>query len=136
MQREAKAARATIRAVIADDLPPVIGDRVQIQQVVVNLLINGLQAMQASRQRELDVSLSAEGDFLRVAVTDSGPGVSGEPGRIFEPFFTTKPDGVGLGLSISRSIIEGLGGRISAANNEGAGATIAFTLPRSAASPT
>ena len=136
VQREAKAARATIRAVIADDLPPVIGDRVQIQQVVVNLLINGLQAMQASRQRELDVSLSAEGDFLRVAVTDSGPGVSGEPGRIFEPFFTTKPDGVGLGLSISRSIIEGLGGRISAANNDGAGATIAFTLPRSAASPT
>ncbi|PIB93437.1 ATP-binding protein [Caulobacter sp. FWC2] len=133
VQREAKAARATIRSVIADELPSVIGDRVQIQQVVVNLLINGLQAMQASRRRELDVTLSADGDFLRVAVTDSGPGISGEPGRIFEPFFTTKPDGVGLGLSISRSIIEGLGGRISAANNVGSGATIAFTLPRSPA---
>jgi len=133
VQREAKAARATIRSVIADDLPSVIGDRVQIQQVVVNLLINGLQAMQASRRRELDVTLSADGDFLRVAVTDSGPGVTGEPNRIFEPFFTTKPDGVGLGLSISRSIIEGLGGRITAANNVGSGATIAFTLPRSPA---
>ena len=133
VQREANAAQVSIRRLGADSLPLVIGDRVQIQQVVVNLLINGIQAMHAvnDRPRELCIELGTEAEsMMKVAVRDCGTGIGGDdPARIFEPFFTTKADGMGMGLSICRSIIEAQGGRISAANNTDQGATIAFTLP-------
>ncbi len=133
VQREANAAKVMIRRHGGESLPFVIGDRVQIQQVVVNLLINGIQAMLAvdDRPRELSIEFEAEAEgMVKVAVRDCGTGIGGDdPARIFEPFFTTKPDGMGMGLSICRSIIEAQGGRISAANNADQGATIAFTLP-------
>jgi C4-dicarboxylate-specific signal transduction histidine kinase len=103
-----------------------------VQQVLMNLLINGIQAMRdVDTRRELciDAALTPE-NMVRIAVQDCGIGFPADgEARIFEPFFTTKSDGMGMGLSICRSIIESQGGRISAFNNETAGATIAFTLP-------
>ena len=111
----------------------VAGDRIQIQQVLVNLLMNGIQAMRdmETRKRELCVSVDAtQANHVRVAVQDCGTGFpDGGAVRIFEPFFTTKKEGMGMGLSICRSIIEAQGGRIEASNNIDAGATVAFTLP-------
>jgi PAS domain S-box-containing protein len=140
VQREAQAAQITLHCAPGSDVPPVTGDRVQIQQVLVNLVMNAIQAMRQvdDRPRRLAILVEPEGaDLVRVAVQDSGPGIAGDPGRIFEPFFTTKSDGMGMGLSICRSIIEAQGGRIAATNNPDHGATIAFTLPiRSASEPT
>ena len=138
VQREANAAHVAIQRLGEESLPFVIGDRVQIQQVVVNLLMNGIQAMRDldERPRRLCVHLETEADaMVRVAVEDCGTGIGENPGRIFEPFFTTKDDGMGMGLSICKSIIEAQGGRISAADNPGHGATISFTLPVSTAEP-
>jgi C4-dicarboxylate-specific signal transduction histidine kinase len=136
VRREARAAHVALRRIGDAAVPLVIGDRVQIQQVLVNLLMNGIQAMcdVQGRARELCIKLEPDaGNMVRVAVADCGNGIAGDPARIFEPFFTTKEDGMGMGLSICRSIVEAQGGRISAANNPVHGATIAFTLP--AASP-
>ncbi|MEJ0093945.1 MAG: PAS domain S-box protein [Methylocella sp.] len=132
VQREASAARVIIRRVVAANLPLICGDRVQIQQVIVNLLINAIQAMQniSGRPREIRVGVNSQADnMVHIAVRDSGTGISGNPTDIFTPFFTTKADGMGMGLSICRSIIEAQGGHITAINNPDFGATVTFTLP-------
>lgn len=133
VQREAQSAKVKVRRTGSTDLPPVLADRVQVQQIMMNLLLNAIHAMQdvRGRSRELciDSSVMPEG-MARVAVIDCGTGfTSGGEGRLFEPFFTTKPDGMGMGLSICKSLIEARGGRITASNNEWFGATVAFTLP-------
>jgi two-component system sensor kinase FixL len=109
----------------------VLADRVQIQQVVINLLRNAVDAMRGVRNGELTVRAANQGDgFTLVTVSDTGSGMSDEVmGRLFEPFMTTKKEGMGVGLSICRTIVEAHGGSIWAENNEGAGATFAFTLP-------
>jgi C4-dicarboxylate-specific signal transduction histidine kinase len=129
---EARAARVTMLFSRGDSVPPVRGDRVQIQQVIVNLLMNALQAMRDGESgfRELRIRVeSGVPGTVRLAVGDTGPGIDGEIARIFEPFYTTRADGMGMGLSICRSIIEAQGGHIEAANNPDIGATVAFTLP-------
>lgn len=133
-QREARAADVVLRYVeLEADLPPVMGDRVQIQQVLANLLMNGVQAMRgpAWESRELTVATELTSDgAVRVSVRDHGPGFAVDAiDRVFEPFYTTKSDGMGMGLSICRSIVEAQGGQMMASNNGGAGATVAFTLP-------
>ncbi len=112
---------------------PVMGDKVQLQQVLLNLIMNGIQAMGADtdRKRELTVSVAlAEPDRVQVAVEDTGPGLDlAAAQRIFEPFFTTKSDGLGMGLSISRSIVEAHGGRLRASPRAPHGAAFHFTIP-------
>jgi PAS domain S-box-containing protein len=118
---------------LAADLPPVLADRIQLQQVLLNLLLNGVEAMRAvtDRPRELIVrSQKEEADAMRIAVQDSGTGIDPQHlERIFTAFFTTKPAGLGMGLPISRSIIEAHGGRLWATPNVGPGVTMQFTLP-------
>lgn len=110
---------------------PVMADRVQIQQVLINLMRNAIEAMRDSETRELVIRTVAESPgMLRVSVADTGPGISDEiTAQLFQPFVTTKPGGMGIGLSISKRIIESHGGEISVAQNEAGGATFAFTLP-------
>jgi PAS domain S-box-containing protein len=110
-------------------LPPVSLDRVQIQQVAVNLMRNGMEAMDSpSTDKTLLVRLRHIGDVVRTEISDRGPGIA-FPDRIFESFFTTKGQGMGMGLAISRSIVEAHGGRLWAENSERGGATFFFTLP-------
>ncbi len=142
VQREANAASIAIHYAGRDDVPMAVGDRVQVQQVLVNLMLNAIQAMRGTKGHPRVITLSAEADgdsLVRIAVQDNGNGIEGEPARIFEPFFTTKHDGMGMGLSICRTIVETQGGRIAAANNAasngGPGATISFTLPLLAGAP-
>jgi signal transduction histidine kinase len=123
----------TTRMELADSLPHIQGDRVQLQQVILNLMINSIQAMcdLAERERELHVTtelITSEG--IRVGVRDSGPGFSAENlQRLFEPFYTTKPNGMGMGLSICQSIIEDHGGKLWASRIEPQGALFQFTIP-------
>lgn len=118
---------------MAPGLPPVTGDRVQLQQVVLNLIVNGLDAMDdvAADRRTLILETSiGEAGTVQIAVRDSGVGLDSEHAdRIFEPFYTTKPQGMGMGLAINRSIVEAHGGRLWATPNADHGATFAFTLP-------
>jgi signal transduction histidine kinase len=111
----------------------VLGDRVQLQQVIINIVINGIQAVTGvdSRGRSLLIrSTRDQSDQVVVAVKDSGIGIDTENvNRMFEPFYTTKSQGTGMGLSICRSIIEAHGGRIWASGHDGAGATFYFALP-------
>ena len=109
----------------------VIVDRVQVQQVLVNLLRNSMEAMQDTPRRELIVSLTAAGEtMVEIAVADTGPGVSEEiAAKLFQPFVTSKQKGMGVGLSISRTIVEAHGGKIWCESNAGGGATFRFTLP-------
>lgn len=109
----------------------VVVDRVQIQQVLINLIRNAMEAMRESEVRELKVDVSAVGNgFVAVEVADTGPGVSDEVvTRLFQPFVTTKAGGMGIGLSISRRIIEAHGGELTCRRNERGGATFRFTLP-------
>jgi PAS domain S-box-containing protein len=115
---------------LAVDLPRIVGDHVQIQQTLINLVHNATEAMAVliGRPKSLVVRSAREGDHLLIEVRDCGVGIK-DPTLVFEPFFTTKESGMGLGLSISRSIIEAHGGRIWATANEDAGTTISFTLP-------
>jgi PAS domain S-box-containing protein len=111
---------------------PVMGDRVELQQVLINLVMNGMEAMAAvtDRPRDLLIRTQQEGDQVLVAIKDAGTGIEPETAdRLFSSFFTTKPGGMGMGLSICRSIIDAHGGRMSAASNTGPGATFQFTLP-------
>ena len=113
-------------------LPPVPGDRIQLQQVLLNLLLNALDAVKesASDNRLVTVRLRAEDRHVEVAVSDTGHGIPADKlAHIFEPFFTTKPNGLGMGLPISCRIIEAHGGRLWAENNLGGGATFLFCLP-------
>ena len=115
---------------LAVDLPRIVGDHVQIQQTLINLVHNATEAMAVliGRPKSLVVRSRREGDHLLVEVRDFGVGIK-DPTLVFEPFFTTKESGMGMGLSISRSIVEAHGGRIWATANEDAGTTISFTLP-------
>jgi signal transduction histidine kinase len=117
---------------LAGDLPPVLGDRIQMQQVLLNLIVNACDSMEgASEPRQLRVSTRiANGSGLEVVVSDSGPGIApADLERIFEPFVTTKEHGMGLGLSVCRTIIAAHDGRLWAEANGGKGATFRFTLP-------
>src|SRR5688572_4188940 len=131
--------RVILRQELADDLPPVVGDRVQLQQVILNLLLNAYDAMSRidDRPRQLRISTTRdEGDHVRLVVQDAGVGFGQESAdKLFEAFYTTKASGMGMGLSVSRSIIERHHGRIWAARNEGPGATFSFSIPAALASP-
>ncbi len=133
VQREALDHLISLRLELASALPPVLGDRVQLQQVIINLAMNGIEAMASvtGRPRELVIrSRRHEDEQVLIEVQDAGIGIDPENvNRLFNAFFTTKPDGMGMGLSICRSIIEAHGGRIWASRNTGAGATFQFTLP-------
>jgi C4-dicarboxylate-specific signal transduction histidine kinase len=115
---------------LTQTLPPVWADRVQLQQVLLNLIMNGVEAMAGAQPRTLSVDSRTDesGDVL-VAVGDSGTGFGSGVDRLFTPFFTTKGNGMGMGLPISRSIIENHGGRLSATANSPQGAVFSFTLP-------
>jgi predicted ATPase/signal transduction histidine kinase len=119
---------------LAVDLPLVVGDRVQLQQVVMNLILNGVEAMRTVAEDERNLLISTEhgeGDEVRVALQDSGIGLDAKTQeQIFDAFYTTKPGGLGMGLAISRSIVENHGGRLWAAPNKGSGSTFRFTLHR------
>src|SRR5258707_658120 len=130
--------RILLKSELAQALPPVLGDRVQLQQALLNLIMNGIEAMSAVTDRPrllwVQSGIDESGDVL-VAVRDSGTGLDLEADRVFTPFFTTKANGMGMGLSISRSLIEGLGGRLWATPNSPHGAVFSFTLPIDAGSP-
>ena len=122
----------SLRTQLTDGLPLVPGDRVQLQQVIVNLIVNAIEAMSAvgDGMRELTIVSNEDRLNLVVEVQDTGPGLDqGQLDRLFQSFYTTKPDGMGMGLAISRSIVEAHGGRLSAAPNEPRGAVFRFTLP-------
>jgi PAS domain S-box-containing protein len=133
VQRDFISYRVSLRMELAPALPIILGDRVQLQQVIINLLMNGLEAMQSVTDRPRELVIGSHPNETRqvlVTVTDSGAGISVENAdRLFNAFFTTKSSGMGIGLSICRSIIEAHGGRMSAVNNEGYGATFQFVLP-------
>jgi PAS domain S-box-containing protein len=141
LAREVGNQRASLELELERDLPPVLADRVQLQQVLINLVLNGVQAMAAvnDRPRRLTIlSSRSEPDGVLVSVRDSGVGLTAEDSeRLFQTFFTTKPDGMGMGLSICRSIIEAHGGRIWAkANGDAPGAVFSFSLPAAGKSDT
>jgi signal transduction histidine kinase len=123
----------SVQTALGKGMPPIEGDRVQLQQVVLNLVVNAVQAMgmAAEGPRELFITTArAEPDGVLVAVKDSGPGVTpANLERLFAPFYTTKPGGLGMGLSICRSIIEAHGGRLWATANPPRGASFNFTVP-------
>jgi len=132
---EATQHSTSIGAELAPDLPQVMGDRVQLQQVLMNLMVNGIDAMNDARQtRELTIkSQRADHEHIQISVSDTGVGLpSDQSDQIFNAFFTTKPHGTGMGLRISRSIIESHGGRLWAENNSARGSTFHFTLPNKA----
>jgi len=121
-----------VKTELAADLPAVLGDRLQVQQVLLNLILNAIDAMSAvtERRRELFIRSARHPDGVLIQVEDSGKGLDLERlDRIFEPFFTTKPRGIGMGLSIGRWIVEAHGGRLWATPGVSQGAVFQFTLP-------
>ena len=138
IRREIANHQVTVRLDLAaptdsTSLPPIFGDRVQLQQVILNLLVNGIQAMAVVRDRPRELLIRTQADNtgqVLVEIGDSGIGIDPEhAGQLFNAFFTTKADGMGMGLSICRSIIEAHGGRIWASPNAGPGTILQFTLP-------
>jgi two-component system, LuxR family, sensor kinase FixL len=136
VQRELSNYRIALQLELASDLPPLHGDRLELQQVLVNLMVNGMQAMETvvDRPRGLMVRSGLhDGQEVLISVQDSGTGIAPDDmGRLFKAFFTTKPNGMGIGLSICRSIIEAHGGRIWASSNAGPGTSFQFVLPLNA----
>jgi len=131
-QGEARKHRVELRVQLPGDLPPVRGDRVLIQQVVLNLVMNGIEAMSGAQDHSRELMIQAQGEAgeVRVTVRDSGIGLDPQTvTRIFDALYTTKPGGMGMGLSISRTIVENHGGQLSALPQGGPGATFEFTLP-------
>jgi PAS domain S-box-containing protein len=133
IQREIANHRALLELTLSPELPRSRGDRIQLQQVVINLVINGIQAMTGTRDRPIQLTLhtapSERGGSV-VSVVDAGTGIPPEAiNEVFEPFYSTKSDGLGMGLSICRSIIEAHGGEIWASNNPDRGATVSFRVP-------
>ena len=138
---ESVARGVAIRTDLAADLPAVLGDRVQLLQVLLNLVVNGMDAMSSvdEPERRLDILGRPDtrdgGPAARISVQDRGVGLdAGRMDRLFEAFYTTKPHGMGMGLAICRSIIDAHGGRLWAESNQGPGATFSFSLPAAAAS--
>jgi C4-dicarboxylate-specific signal transduction histidine kinase len=132
VQRELFSHRVALRLELAPSLPRVVADRIQLQQVIINLVMNGIEAMQpvSDRPRELVIRSYKDETQVLVTVKDCGVGISAKSAdELFDAFFTTKSSGMGMGLSICRSIIGAHGGRMSAINNAGPGATFQFTLP-------
>lgn len=122
-----------VKTELAFDVPKVLGDRVQVQQVVLNLILNAIDAMSmiTDRRRELVIRTAVHPEGALIQVQDSGKGLDPEEAdRIFEPFFTTKPEGIGMGLSIGRSIVEAHGGRLWATPGASHGTILEFTLPK------
>jgi signal transduction histidine kinase len=131
--------RVILQQHFSDHLPQVMGDRVQLQQVILNLVRNASDAMVTvdGRPRQLTVFTKTEGDDVQVSVEDSGVGFDpATADRLFQSFFTTKQEGMGVGLSLSRSIVEAHHGRLWATRNEGPGATFTFSLPCNHEHPT
>jgi PAS domain S-box-containing protein len=121
--------RVRLEIEIEPDLPALTADPVQLQQVLVNLMRNGIEAMDAvAADRVLRIEARRTGEMVQTSIVDRGPGIT-TPDKIFDPFFTTKAQGMGMGLAICRSIIEAHGGRLWAESDENAGAVFAFTLP-------
>lgn len=133
VQREMASHAVSVRMELSSALPRIFGDRIQLQQILINLIMNGIEAMEdvVDRPRELVIrSGSDESAAVLVTVTDRGVGLCEDAiDRMFMPFFTTKASGMGMGLSICRSIVEAHGGRLSASPNQGCGATFQITLP-------
>jgi PAS domain S-box-containing protein len=133
VRSDAAARRIRLELNVADNLPPVFGDHVHLQQVLLNLIVNGMDAVDEASQGNRRVSVSATLDranTVEISVSDSGPGIPADKlTHIFDPFFTTKPKGMGMGLPISRTIIEAHNGRIWAENRNEGGASFRFTLP-------
>lgn len=130
---EARSAAIVIQLALADSLPPAVADPIQVQQVLVNLVRNGFEAIidaqSAQRLIQIETGLATPNDLV-VRVRDTGPGVRSDAAdQLFAPFWTTKVKGLGLGLSISRSIIEAHGGALSVVADDGRGTTFQFTLP-------
>ena len=134
LRGDAAARQVKLELLAPHDLPPVLGDRVHLQQVLVNLILNGMDALNGAAVEDRRVSVAAQlaaGQMIEIAVSDSGPGIpTGKIASVFEPFFTTKLSGMGMGLPISQNIIEIHGGRLWAENDAtGGGAVFRFTLP-------
>jgi signal transduction histidine kinase len=123
----------SVETQLAEGLPPIQGDRVQLQQVILNLIMNAVEAMSGVSEGQRELLIGTEKDAssgVLVAVQDSGPGLNPESfDRLFDAFYTTKAGGMGMGLSICRSIVEAHGGRVWASRTAGPGATVQFTLP-------
>jgi len=132
LESEARRYGVTVRLEDGEVLPPVRGNAIQIEQVLVNLLLNGVQAVSTDEcvRREVVVAATRSGDSVEVAVSDSGSGIAADvAGNLFSPFVTSKPRGLGLGLAISRTIVENHGGRLWATSMREVGATFRFSLP-------
>jgi len=129
---EARKAAVTLRVDVPAELPPVFADRIMIEQVVLNLVKNGIEAMQHTPpgRRVLHIAARTAGGMVEVAVADRGCGLSeAQVERLFTPFFTTKPEGMGMGLNICRSIVEYHDGRLWVEPDPGGGSVFRFTLP-------
>jgi signal transduction histidine kinase len=130
LQNEANRHSVVIRTDLRRDIPRVMADRVQLQQVLMNLILNSIEAMRGTSGELAITSRLGDDGQLLVSIKDDGVGLPTENAeQIFDPFFTTKPQGTGLGLAITRSIVEAHGGRIWATANSNRGATFHFTLP-------
>jgi len=130
---ELQSRRLVVRTALASELPPIMGDRVQLQQVILNLLLNAADAMSGvnDRPRLLHIRTECDNENVYLIVQDSGVGLEHlNVDRIFDPFYTTKSSGMGIGLSVSRSIIESHRGRLWAESHDGPGATFSISIPR------